>query len=91
MVKNLSNNAGDVRRGFDPMGQENPMDSRGCWTTVHIVAQSQTQLKQLITHACILFFKESFTVSQELRVFFFFLFKVMKKNSRKERGRVSIC
>ena len=71
MVKNLSNNAGDVRRGFDPLGQENLMDSRGCWTTVHRVAQSQTQLKQLIIHACILFFEESFTVSQELRVFCF--------------------
>ena len=27
MVKNLSDNAGDVRHGFDPMGQDNPMDS----------------------------------------------------------------
>ena len=31
---------------------ENPMDRRDWWATVHGVAQSQTQMKWLSTHAC---------------------------------------
>ena len=30
---------------------ENPMDRGACWATVHGVAKSRTQLKQLSTHA----------------------------------------
>ena len=66
MVKNLPANEADVtstpRSGRSPGGGngnpihyfclENPMD-RGVWrATVHGVAQSRTQLKQLSTHAC---------------------------------------
>ena len=32
-------------------GLENPMDRRAWWATVHGVAKSQTELKQLGTHA----------------------------------------
>ena len=32
---------------------ENSMDRGACWATVHKVAKSRTQLKGLITHACI--------------------------------------
>ena len=31
---------------------ENPMDRGTWWATVHGVTESQTQLKQLSTHAC---------------------------------------
>ena len=71
VVKNLPDNAGDVRDvGLIPglgrsLGEghgsplqysclENPMD-RGAWrTTVHEVAESQTQLKQLSMYAQII-------------------------------------
>ena len=66
VVKNLSANAGDMRRGFDPcIGKiswrqkwqsttefllENPMD-RGAWrSTVLGVTKSRTLLKQLNMH-----------------------------------------
>ena len=32
---------------------ENPMDREAWWATVHRIVKSQTQLKQLSTHACI--------------------------------------
>ena len=67
VVKNLPAKAGNVRdaglipgSGRSPGGGhgnpfqycclENPMD-RGAWRTVHRVAKSQTQLKQLSMHA----------------------------------------
>ena len=33
---------------------ENPMDRGAWWTTVHGVAKSQTQLKQLSMHVCLI-------------------------------------
>ena len=71
-VKNLSNNAGDVKdegsipgSGGSPGGGhgnplqssclENPMDRGAWWATVHRVAKSQTQLKQLSMHTCIIY------------------------------------
>ena len=66
MVKNPPANAGDMRHGFSlwvrkifcrrkwhPLQYshlENSMDRRVWWATVHGVANSQTQLKQLSTH-----------------------------------------
>ena len=56
VVKNPSANAGDIRDAINPwVGKipwwENPMD-RGAWrATVHGVAKSRTQLKQLIMYA----------------------------------------
>ena len=63
MVKNLPANVEDIRdAGLLPPGggrvhplqyscQENPMDRRNWWATVHGVAKSQIQLKQLSTHS----------------------------------------
>ena len=60
MVKNLPANAGSIRDSGSILGSGippysclgNPMD-RGAWqTTVHGVAKSQTQLKQLSVRAC---------------------------------------
>ena len=64
VLKNLPANAGDVKRFLgqeDPLEEgmathsssclENSLDRGTWWATVHRVAQSQTQLKQLITHA----------------------------------------
>ena len=64
MVKNLPANIEDIRKGVQPLGQEdspggrngnplqyscleNPMDRGSWWATVHGVAKSCTQLKQL--------------------------------------------
>ena len=61
VVKNLPPNAGDARNVVSIPGLSNPfqysclekpMDRGAWWATVHGVAQSQTQLKQLSTHAC---------------------------------------
>ena len=60
MIKTPPANAGDLGSipglGRSPEGGhgnpllENPMDRGACWATVHMVAQSQTQLKQLSKH-----------------------------------------
>ena len=64
MIKTPPANAGDLGSipglGRSPEGGhgnpllENPMDRGACWATVHMVAQSQTQLKQFSMQACIL-------------------------------------
>lgn len=57
MIKNLPANAGDIKRcRARSLGQEDPLEEGMAWTevaTVHSVAETQTQLQQLSTRACI--------------------------------------
>ena len=39
------------RRKWQPTHQDNPMDRRAWWVTVHGIAKSQTQLKRLDRYA----------------------------------------
>ena len=69
VVKNLRTNAGDIKDpgsiagegNGNPLqysGLENPMDREAWWATLHGVTKSQTWLKRLSMHACILYFKD---------------------------------
>ena len=55
------------RRNGNPLQYsclENPMDRGAWWATVYSVAQSWTRLKQVSTHACILYYRTIFETNR---------------------------
>ena len=84
VVKNPPADAGDMRPRFEPelgrspgeghsnpLQYKNPMDRGTWWATVHSVTKSQTQLKQLSTHAHIQLEGEIVCVCREVHAYFF--------------------